>query len=727
MRVLLTGGGGYLGCRVAPRLLERGHQVRVFERFFYDADAYAAQPWAKQCDLVEGDLRRLDLVPDLCKDIDAVLHLADLSNDPTCDLDADTAFEVNVHSTCALAGLAAEHGVKRFIFASTCSVYGKGVSELLDEQSPPNPVSTYAHTKLEAEQALLDRHSGAFEPVIARLATLYGLSPRMRFDLAVNQMTATAVRQQSIAVYGGGNQWRPFMHVDDAAEALSLLLEASAGTVAGEIFNVGANEQNIRIAELAEEIAGAFDGVKIEMARTDEDIRTFHVQFDKFRKAFDYETRLSLQDGVQEIGTALRDETVDPFADRCFNVRRMKHLRAALAVDGGEPLAPRFIPFAAPGIGREEEEAVVNVMRSGWLTTGKRVRAFEKAFAERVEARDAVAVTSCTAALHLSLVLAGVQPGDEVITSPITWASTANTILHMGAKLVLADVEPDTLNLSAAAVEAAVTKRTKVIMPVHLAGQPCDMVALREIAARHKLTVVEDAAHALGAACNGVPIGAKGPYTCFSFYPIKNITSIEGGMISVQDPALGAQLRLLSNNGMDTIAWNRYDRDEFPLPSEVVRPGYKYHMPDVHAAVGQVQLKKLPEFLSARTRLAEKYRAVLGDIDEIEMLAVRPDITHAWHLMIVRLRLDRVAKSRDEIAYAMKRENIGTGIHFIGLHTHKYYRETLGLPADALPAATAASREIMSLPLHPGMTDKNVQQVADALKKVLAHTRRQGL
>jgi dTDP-4-amino-4,6-dideoxygalactose transaminase len=323
----------------------------------------------------------------------------------------------------------------------------------------------------------------------------------------------------------------------------------------------------------------------------------------------------------------------------------------------------------------------------------------------------------------LCLVEAGVGPGDEVITSPITFASTGNTVLNMGARMVFADIDPDTLNISPAAIEAAITDRTKVIMPVHMAGQPCDMDAIAAIGEKHGIPIVEDAAHALGARYRGKPIGSVSDFSCFSFYAIKNITTMEGGMVAVRDGEAAERIRRLATNGMSANAWDRYGRSAVPAPAEVVAPGYKYLMGNVSAAMGLEQLRKFPKFKAARGRLARLYRSALAEIDEISLPCMTEDVEHSWHLMIIRLNLELLNKTRDEIAFALRQENVGTGVHFLGLHLHQYYRETLGMKPEDFPEATAASSQILSLPLYPGLTDKNVHEVVAALKKVLQHAR----
>lgn len=724
MRVLVTGGAGYLGSVLVESLLENGHWVRVFDRFAFGEGALGRLSQSARCEIRRGDIRRLQEAAGLLDGLDAVVHLAGLSNDPSCDLNPEMAHDVNVESTRELVNQAVQHGVRRFVLGSTCQVYGRAAFDLLDEQSPTHPVSTYGVTKLGAERAVLAAASRDFEPVVARVATMFGWSPRMRFDLAVNQMVATAVRQGVINVLGGGHQWRPFVHVRDAARAMVALLEADSERVAGDVFNVVADGANVRIRDLAELIASRFEGVRIEVARDDDDLRSYRVLGDKLCRVLGLTMERRIDDGIAELREGLADPSIDPFDDACFNVKTLRRLLATPVDDGGEPIAAHFIPLAKPCLGEEEEQAVLTAMRSGWLTSGPHVQAFERELGRLVEAPHVVAVNSCTAALHLCLVALGVQPGDEVITSPITWASTGNTILNMGARVVFADIQPDTLNIDPDAIERAVTPRTKVIMPVHLAGQPCALDAVLAVASRHGVAVVEDAAHALGAAYHGRPIGSVSDFACFSFYAIKNITTMEGGAIALKDARMAERLRQLAANGMSATAWQRYGRSAQAAPPEVVEPGYKYLMSNVGAAMGVEQLKKFAHFKATRQRLARMYLSVLPEIDEVEVPRIVDGVDHAWHLMIVRLRLDRLTKSRSEIAAALRRENIGTGVHFYGLHLHDYYQRALGMRPEDLPHATAASQSILSLPLYPGMTDRNVREVVDALKKVIAHARK---
>ena len=381
------------------------------------------------------------------------------------------------------------------------------------------------------------------------------------------------------------------------------------------------------------------------------------------------------------------------------------------------PRRREFLPLSRPSIGDAEIDAVVACLRSGWITSGPRVAEFERLFAEAVGAQHAVAVTSATAGLHLAFIAAGLRSDDEVITSPLTWASTGNMILAVGARPVFADVDPSTLNVDPAAVERAVTERTRAIVPVHFAGQPADLDALRALAARNGMAFIEDAAHALGTTYRGRPIGGGSTAAVFSFHPIKAITTGEGGMVTTDDADFAERLRLLRFHGITRDAWKRYGKRASP-DYDVVALGYKYNMTDLQAALGIAQLARLEEFIAARTRIARWYADRLADVPAAAMLGSVPyPARHAWHLMVVRLRLDTIRVDRDEVMSDLLAANIGVGLHFKPLHLHPLYREHV--PAAVVPHATAASHAILSLPLFPAMTEDDVRDVVDTLADVL--------
>jgi dTDP-4-amino-4,6-dideoxygalactose transaminase len=395
---------------------------------------------------------------------------------------------------------------------------------------------------------------------------------------------------------------------------------------------------------------------------------------------------------------------------------------STLAIHGGRPVRAQFLPVAQPMISEDEIAEVAAVLRSGWIGMGKRTLAFEQAFADYAGAPHAVAVSSCTAALHTALVVAGIGPGDEVITTPLTFAATVNMILACGAKPVLADIDPLTLNLSPDAVARAITPRTKALMPVHFAGLPCDLDALGAVAKAHGLVIIEDAAHAVGAVYGGTRIGGHGNLACFSFYPTKNMTTVEGGMVTTTDAGLAEEMRRIRLHGLSADAWRRFGPGAAVL-QEVVRLGFKYNMTDVAAALGLGQLARLESFLATREHLAARYDHELAGLPLDRPQRPGPDgeDRHALHLYVIVLRPDELSADRDRIVDALRAENIGASVHYPPIHQHTYYRQTLGYTPADLPVASSVGDRIISLPLSAAMTAEDVIDVATALRRVLEH------
>jgi len=391
-----------------------------------------------------------------------------------------------------------------------------------------------------------------------------------------------------------------------------------------------------------------------------------------------------------------------------------------LASRGGTPVRSKFLPYALPLTGVEEKHELIEALESGWITTGPRTKKLETALAAYLGAKHVVCVDSCTAALHLAVNSLGLQPGDEVITSPLTFASTVNVIVHAGGNPVLADVEPDTLNLDPAAVARAVTPRTRAVIPVHFGGHPCDMDAFGALAKTHGLTVIEDAAHAIGASYKGRKIGTISDMTAFSFYATKNMTTAEGGALATDSDAFETSARLNSLHGMSRDAWKRYTSAGSWF-YEIVSPGFKYNMTDLEAALGLHQLAKLEAFTERRRALARRFDDAFTGNPAVEIpVWRREDVVHVYHLYYIRLRLDRLTCDRARFIDELKAEGIGTTVNFIPIHYHPYYRDRLKLAPGALPVAEAAYERLISLPLYPRMTDADADDVIAAVNKVAA-------
>ena len=396
---------------------------------------------------------------------------------------------------------------------------------------------------------------------------------------------------------------------------------------------------------------------------------------------------------------------------------------SSLLTSTNMPMHSEFIPFHKPAIGEDEIRSVVETLRSGWLTTGSKVKRFEEDFARYVGSKHAVAVNSGTAALHLALDAVGIKEGDEVIVPTMTFTATAEVVLYFKARPVLVDCRRDTFNLDPAKLEAAITPKTKAIIPVHMAGQPCDMEPILEIAGRHNLRVIEDAAHSLPAAYRGNMIGRVGDITCFSFYATKTITTGEGGMATTDNSEWAERMRMMSLHGISHDAWKRYTK-EGSWYYEVVSPGFKYNLTDIAAAIGIEQLKKCSEFWEARQRIALSYEKAFAEIEEVQPPLCRKDVQHAWHLFVIQLNLERLKINRNQFIEALREKQIGTSVHFIPLHLHPYYRDKLGYKPGDFPNASTVFERIISLPIYPKMTEADVERVIEAVREIAQRYRR---
>jgi dTDP-4-amino-4,6-dideoxygalactose transaminase len=375
-----------------------------------------------------------------------------------------------------------------------------------------------------------------------------------------------------------------------------------------------------------------------------------------------------------------------------------------------------FLPFSFPSIGKEEKIEVLKVMDSGWLTTGPKTQEFENNFAKYVGSKEALAVTSCTAAIHLCLALLDIKKNDEIILPSFTFPSTANEIIHLGGKPVLVDIEPDTFNIDIQQIEKKINKRTRAIIPTHYGGHPCDMDRILAIGRKYHIPVIEDAAHAHGSLYKKKKIGSLNSFaTCFSFYPTKNMTTGEGGMITTQNSDVAKKLRIYSLHGIKKDAWKRYSKTG-SWYFEIILSGYKYNLSDIQSAIGVAQLRKLDAFTKSRTRLAKQYTKLLSGVADIQLPKVNPYATHNWHLFPI-LGKHWTFKQRNRIIEQLRDWNIGTSVHFIPIHHHPYYHKAYNYKQSDFPVTEKVFSQLISLPIYPGMTLDDVDYVTQAVKE----------
>jgi dTDP-4-amino-4,6-dideoxygalactose transaminase len=393
--------------------------------------------------------------------------------------------------------------------------------------------------------------------------------------------------------------------------------------------------------------------------------------------------------------------------------------------DSATPRPPRtsFLPFALPHITQAEIDEVTDTLRSGWIAAGPKVKRFEREFAEAVGAGHAVAMSSATAALHIALEVVRVKPGDEVIVPVYTFTSSAAVIAHCGATPVLVDIEANSFNIDPAKLEAAITPRTKAIIVVHFAGLPAEMDAILDIGKRHGLPIIEDAAHALPTFYRGRMIGTLGDLTAFSFYATKTLATGDGGMLVTNNPVWAERAGIMAMHGISRDAWKRYSA-EGSWFYEVIDAGYKYNMTDIAAALGLQQLARRQWLLERRQAIAAAYNAAFAKVEELEIPPECADSQHAWHLYALRIHPERLMVTRDEFIKELAAANIGTSVHFIPLHLHPYYRDTYKLAPEDFPVALATYQREISLPIYPGMTEDDTQDVIAAVLRIVKQRRK---
>jgi perosamine synthetase len=381
------------------------------------------------------------------------------------------------------------------------------------------------------------------------------------------------------------------------------------------------------------------------------------------------------------------------------------------------------VPFHRASLGEEEVQAVADVIRSGWLTMGTKTLEFEDQFARYVGARHAVAVCSGTAALHLALEAVGLQPEDEVLIPTTTFTATGEVVKYLGGRPVLVDIDPTTLNIDASRVKDKITPKTRALIPVHMAGQPCDLSELHSIASLHGLHVIEDAAHALPSEYQGRRVGSLSELTAFSFYATKTLTTGEGGMITTDNAEHAFRMRTMRLHGISGDAWKRYGKNGSWF-YEVVEAGFKYNPTDLQAALGLVQLAKCDALNDTRRRIAERYTSAFKEVSVLEPPTMKCNRTTSWHLYILRLHLDKLQIDRNAFIQQLKERGIGTSVHFIPLHLHPYYQRAFGYEKGDFPVAEAEFQRCISLPIYPGMSDRDVEQVIDNVTEISIRTKR---
>ena len=389
-----------------------------------------------------------------------------------------------------------------------------------------------------------------------------------------------------------------------------------------------------------------------------------------------------------------------------------------LAIKGGKPIREKFLPYGIQWLDEKEIAEVVDSLKSDWITTGPKMKIFENNFKEYSGSKHAVAVNSGTAALHISTSAIGIKPGDEVITTPLTFVASANCVVYRGGTPILADIRKDTYNIDPNEIRKKITPQTKAIIPVHFGGQPCDMDEITEIADEHDLIVIEDAAHAIDAEYKGKKIGNISKLTCFSFHPVKNITTAEGGMVTTNDDELYDKLLMFRTHGISKTAEKRFGKaGDYFYDMEFL--GFRYNLSELHASIGIHQLSKLGGFQKRRREIVEIYNRDLPKIEEVTIPYVQEKVKHTWHLYVIQLNLEKLRVDRDQVFRALREENIGVNVHYIPVHYHSFYQTNFGFKQGILPNVEWLYPRLLTIPLFPKMSDNDVYDVINAIEKVI--------
>lgn len=708
-RVLVTGGAGYIGSFVVNMLLDRGYEVIVLDKLIYGRKGLDSFLGRENVKFIQGDVTDSLTVERAIRGANYVVALAAIVGDQACAVNEKLTWNINYNSVKLLVDLSILNGIDRFVFTSSCSVYGCNEHiRYLTEESQLSPVSVYAQTRIKSEEYLQTKVD-LLSYVVLRLSTVFGLSPRMRFDTVVNVMAAKAAASKSIDICGG-DQWRPFVHVRDVAKAIILAMEAEDRLVRGEVFNVGSTDSNYKIAEVADMNIEEIPGTKLNQTSTTVDRRNYNCIFDKIHKRLNYKCAHSVRDGIREIAQFVQKEKPDLNSSEYNNYAIWKKI-------GKDET---FLPYSVPDLSDEVIDEIRETIESGWISMGPRTKAFEERIKEYFgdEQLEVLAVSSCTAGLHLQLLAAGIGPGDEIITSPLTFCATVNTILYTGATPVLVDIDPVTFNLDLNLLESVINERTKAIVPVYYAGQAVDHRKLKSICDRYGLLILADAAHAIGAKYDDRFCGTYEDSAAFSFYATKNMPIGEGGIVTTHNREMADKMKYLLMHGMNKDAWKRFS-EAGSWYYEIIDLGYKYNFTDLQAAIGLHQLKMLDQFNTIRRIYGEIYDDAFRGLPGIGLHGLDPRAYFNRHMYPIVIDQDIIQLTRNQFIERLKEFKIGTSVHYIPIHHHPYYQTRLGLSSRDFPVTNNIYKGLLSLPIYPKMTPEDVQKVISKVTQLV--------
>lgn len=730
MKILLTGHAGYVGTVATGVLTEAGHEVIGLDTgYFVPCHTEGLEP-VDPVRTIAKDVR--DITAEDLAGFDAVVHLAALSNDPMGDLAPELTAAINRDATIALARIAKAAGVTRFVFASSCSIYGAGNPDLLlDESAPVNPLTAYASSKVESEAGLLALADDGFVPTFMRNATCYGLSPRLRTDLVLNNLVVSALSTGEVKLLSSGLSWRPLLHVRDLARAAAAILAADPATVRGEAFNIGQNSENHLVRDIATIVAEAVPGSRVTFAEGNTiDPRSYRVDFGKFAAAFpDFRFLHTAASGAKELVAALAGRTTadDLSGQRYVRLARLKSLMASEKLAGDltwrtaretTPLTVKRerVPVAGPSITQREVDLTAEAARHAWFENhAKYNQRFEAMVAEQTGRKHAISLAHCTSAIHLALAGLGIGPGDEVIVPECTWVATASPVVQIGATPVFVDIDPVSWCMSPASLAAAITPKTKAAIVVDLYGGMPDWARLETIARDAGIILIEDAAEAIGSRFRDKPAGAFGRASVFSFHGSKTVTTGEGDMLVTDDDALAERVNILRDQG-------RHPTSRALVTEEV---GFKYRMSAMQAAMGIAQMERLDDLIAMKRDIFRFYAEALDGTPGLTLNAEPPHVFNTYW-MVTAVLDPKLGLLKQQVAAELGAEGIDTRPFFYPLSWQPAFRNQPSAAGASArnPNAYAISPTGINLPSGYNVTRDVAARVARSLKSILARQAR---
>jgi len=711
-KILVTGGAGYLGCVLCPLLIERGAELRVFDRLYFGESGLLSVLPRDCFELVKGDVRSVEKFPWLLDDVWAVVHLASLANDPSCDLSPTMAEQINHVGTIKLAQIARSRGVERFVFASSASVYGACGDKLVSELSPLSPVSLYARLKIKSERALLGMSDENFAVTVLRQATLYGYSPRMRFDLAINLMTMSAVEKHEIIVMGGGAQWRPFLHVKDAAMAIMTVLSSERNLVDSEVFNVGSNEHNLMIRDLAEIVAGEVSETRIKVAPDDADRRSYRVRFDKIKERLDYRPSLSPAEGVREIAAALREGRLsEPYSSKYFNVIHLKHLMNIPVAEGGESSRTAMLKNRLPAISSRDRERLSDRLKSvadGQL--GDPIGSFESSLRETFEVPAALLLHSHYLALLGAFSLLDRDSSKRIVIHPFADARVYAAASQLGLSPIICEVDERTLCFDLTKLEQHVEKGVSAIVAGSILDVPEPLETLQSIADESRCALIVDAHNLLSATVHDRDIASYGSVAVLDFGVDQTVTTLGGGAMLLDDSSLKEQV-------WDFLACRLA---EGPQPFVQRQLG----LAAVSAMLGASNLERLYDTAATCRNLQAVYDELLSESPYLRTVhplegtqrsgSCYPVFVDFHRLTIDAWRLEQLMAA-EKVEIALPKDSAAQ------IAIARSRGQARKGPTNISPVAAELLSQLIFLPLYSGMTTDDVADAAQALLKLISY------